>query len=44
MAKKYVKNPLEIISVGDVIDVKVISIDLERNRVGLSMIIEETGN
>jgi uncharacterized protein len=43
MAKKYVKNPLEIVSAGDVVDVKVISLDLERNRVGLSMIIDETG-
>ncbi|MEJ2543343.1 MAG: Tex family protein [Calditrichaceae bacterium] len=41
MAKKFVKNPLEIVSVGDVIDVKVVSLDLERNRVGLSMIIDE---
>lgn len=43
MAKKFVKNPLEIVSVGDVVDVKIISLDLERNRVGLSMIIDETG-
>ena len=41
MAKKFVKNPLEIVSVGDVVDVKVTSIDLERGRVGLSMIIDE---
>ena len=43
MAKKFVKNPLEIVSVGDIVDVKIISLDLERNRVGLSMIIDETG-
>ena len=41
MAKKFVKNPMEIVSVGDVVDVKVVSLDLERNRVGLSMIIDE---
>lgn len=40
MAKKYVKNPLEIVSVGDVIDVKVLSVDLERGRIALSMILE----
>ncbi|HES59190.1 MAG: RNA-binding transcriptional accessory protein [Calditrichaceae bacterium] len=41
MAKKFVKNPLEIVSVGDVVEVKVVSLDLERNRVGLSMIVDE---
>ncbi len=39
MAKKYVKNPMEIVSVGDVVDVKVLSIDVERGRIGLSMVI-----
>ena len=37
LADKFVKNPMEIVSVGDVVDVRVISIDLERGRVGLSM-------
>jgi uncharacterized protein len=37
MADRYVKNPLEMVSVGDVVEVKVISIDLERGRIGLSM-------
>jgi uncharacterized protein len=37
MAERYVKNPLEVVSVGDVVEVKVISIDLERGRIGLSM-------
>ncbi len=40
MAKKYVKNPLEVVAVGDVIDVKVVSIDLERGRIGLSMVLD----
>lgn len=40
MAKKYVKDPLTVISVGDVIDVKVISLDKERHRIGLSMVLE----
>ncbi len=40
MAKKYVKNPMDIVSVGDIIDVRVVSIDLERNRVGLSMLLD----
>ena len=37
MANRYVKNPLEVVSVGDVVEVKVISIDIERGRIGLSM-------
>jgi protein Tex len=40
MSKKYVKNPLDFTSVGDVIDVKVIHIDKERGRIGLSMILD----
>ena len=37
MADRYGKNPLEVVSVGDVVEVKVISLDLERGRIGLSM-------
>jgi uncharacterized protein len=37
MADRYVKNPLEVVSVGDVVEVKVISVDIERGRIGLSM-------
>jgi protein Tex len=40
MAKKYVKNPLDVVSVGDVIEVKVVSIDKERHRIGLSMVLD----
>ncbi|MBN1560945.1 RNA-binding transcriptional accessory protein [candidate division KSB1 bacterium] len=40
MAKKFVKNPLDIVSVGDVVQVKVLSIDVERGRVGLSMVLD----
>jgi len=40
MAKKYVKNPMEIVSVGDVIDVKILKVDAERGRIGLSMVLE----
>ncbi len=41
MSKKFVKNPHEIVSVGDVVDVKVASIDLERGRIGLSLLITD---
>ena len=37
MSDKFIKNPSEIVSVGDIIKVKVISIDQERQKVGLSM-------
>jgi uncharacterized protein len=37
MAERYVRNPFEVVSVGDVVTVKVISIDIERGRIGLSM-------
>ena len=37
MSEKYVKNPSEIVSIGDVIKVKVIGIDTERQKVKLSM-------
>ena len=37
MSDKFVKNPSEIVSVGDVVKVKVIEIDSERQKVKLSM-------
>ena len=37
MSDKFIKNPSEVVSVGDVIKVKVIKIDKERQKVGLSM-------
>jgi uncharacterized protein len=37
MANRYVKNPFEVVSVGDVVTVKVVKVDMERGRIGLSM-------
>ena len=37
MSDKFIKNPSEIVSVGDIVKVKVIKIDTERQKVGLSM-------
>ena len=37
--KKFVKHPLDVVSVGDVVTVKVLSVDMKRKRIGLSMII-----
>ncbi|MCI8749631.1 MAG: RNA-binding transcriptional accessory protein [Lachnospiraceae bacterium] len=37
MSDKFIKNPSEVVSVGDIVKVKVIKIDKERQKVGLSM-------
>ena len=37
MSDKYVKNPSEIVSVGDIVNVKVIDIDYDKQQVKLSM-------
>ena len=37
MANKFVKHPLDIVKVGDVIKVKILNIDDKRNRISLSM-------
>ena len=37
--KKFIKHPLEVVSVGDIVEVKVLSVDLARKRIQLSMII-----
>lgn len=41
MARRYVKNPLDIVRVGDVVDVKILSVDVARGRIGLSMILDD---
>lgn len=35
--KKFIKHPLEVVSVGDIVDVKVMSVDLKKNRIQLTM-------
>jgi uncharacterized protein len=37
MSDKFIKNPMDIVSVGDVVKVRVLRVDLERQKVGLSM-------
>ena len=37
MSEKYIKHPLEAVSVGDVVDVRVIGVDLRKKRISLSM-------
>jgi protein Tex len=37
MADRFVRDPHEVVSVGDVVDVRVVSVDKERGRIALSM-------
>ena len=37
--KKFVKHPLEVVSVGDVVEVKVLSVDMQKKRIQLSMVL-----
>ena len=37
--KKFIKHPLDVVHVGDIVDVKVIGVDLKKNRISLSMIL-----
>ena len=37
MSDKYIKNPMNVVSVGDIVKVRVIKIDLEKHKVSLSM-------
>lgn len=34
---RYIKHPLEVLSVGDIVDVKVLSVDLQKKRIALTM-------
>ncbi len=38
-AKKFVKHPLDVVSVGDVVEVKVMSVDIKKKRIALTMIL-----
>ena len=37
MSKRFIKHPLEVVRVGDVVDVTVLSVDAVRKRISLSM-------
>lgn len=37
MSDRFVKDPMQIVSIGDIVDVKVIQIDLQKHKVSLSM-------
>ncbi|MCK4716872.1 MAG: RNA-binding transcriptional accessory protein, partial [Candidatus Marinimicrobia bacterium] len=45
MGDRFIKDPHKVLAVGDVIDVRILSIDVERQRIGLSMKgIPKSGN
>lgn len=37
LSHKFFKHPLDVVSVGDIVDVMILTIDEERNRIGLSL-------
>lgn len=37
MADKFIKHPMEVVSVGDIVDVKVMSVDEKKKRIQLTM-------
>ncbi|HHV14962.1 MAG TPA: S1 RNA-binding domain-containing protein [Gelria sp.] len=37
MADRYIRHPMEVVAVGDVVTVRVLSVDRERGKVALSM-------
>ena len=44
LTDRYIKHPLEAVSVGDVVDVKVLSVDLDKKRISLTMKGIKDGN
>ena len=38
-AKRFVKHPLEVVSVGDIVEVKVLGVDEKKKRISLTMIL-----
>jgi uncharacterized protein len=44
IANKFVKDPLELLKVGDIIDVTVLNIDIPKKRIALSMIPKSSGS
>ena len=44
MTDRYIKHPLEAVHVGDVVDVRVLAVDLEKKRISLTMKGIKDGN
>lgn len=41
ITKRFIKHPLEAVSVGDIVDVKVLEVDLNKKRIALTMRLDE---
>ena len=39
MTKKYIKHPMEVVSVGDIVEVKILDVDLKKKRIQLTMLV-----
>ncbi|WP_352418345.1 Tex family protein [Proteiniborus sp.] len=37
LSNKFVKNPMDVVSVGDIVNVRILSVDVEKGRISLSM-------
>ena len=38
MSSRFIKHPLEVVSVGDVVEVTVLAVDQKKKRISLSMV------
>lgn len=43
MSRRFIKHPLEVVSVGDIVEVQVIGVDEKKNRISLSMVLDQKG-
>ena len=41
ITERFIKHPLEAVSVGDIVDVQVLSVDVSKKRIGLTMRINQ---
>lgn len=41
MSEKFIKHPLDVVKVGDVVDVKVLAVDVQKKRISLSMKLQK---
>ena len=44
MTDRYIKHPLEVVSVGDIVEVKVVDVDVAKQRISLSMRLDDDGS
>ena len=41
MTRRFIRDPREVVKAGDVVTVKVVEVDKERRRIGLSMLLDD---